>query len=435
MNPVVITSIVAFTAVILLLVLILLYAQSKLVQQGDVNIIINGDEDNPVVVPAGSSLLSTLSSKSIYLPSACGGGGTCAMCKCQVVEGGGDVLPTEEGQLSRTEKKNNVRLSCQVKVRQDMKIRVPEEIFGIKKWDCEVVSNYNVSTFIKEFVVKLPEGENLDFKSGGYIQIDVPPIEVNFKDMDITPHPDLGHKDDIFQADWDKFGLWDLVMKNDEPIFRAYSMANHPAEGNIVMLNIRIATPPWDRANNKWMDVNPGICSSYVFSRKPGDKVTISGPYGEFFINEDSDAEMIYVGGGAGMAPLRSHIFHLFHTEKTDRKVMYWYGGRSKRELFYTHHFHEIEEKFPNFKFYIALSEPLEEDNWKIKKSLDDEEGDGYTGFIHQALYDNYLKDHPEPEEIEYYLCGPPMMNAAVLKMLDDLGVPSENIRFDDFGG
>ena len=434
MGPVVIASIFAFTVIILLLVFVLLYAQKHLVQSGDVKIIINGDQDNPLVASAGSTLLSTLSAQKIFLPSACGGGGTCAMCKCVVDSGAGDVLPTEVGHLSRREQQEHVRLSCQVKVKQDMEIRVPEEIFGIKKWECEVVSNYNVSTFIKEFVVKLPEGETLDFESGGYIQLDVPEIEVDFKDMDITPHPDLGHPQDVFQEDWDKFGLWDLKMKNDETIFRAYSMANHPAEGNIVMLNIRVATPPWDRSANKWMDVNPGVCSSYVFSRKPGDKVTVSGPYGEFFINP-TDREMIYVGGGAGMAPLRSHIFHLFHTEHTDRKVSYWYGGRSRKELFYLDHFEKIEKDNPNFKFFIALSEPLEEDNWKEKKSLDDSEGEGYTGFIHQALYDNYLRDHPDPDEIEYYLCGPPLMNAAVLKMLDELGVPDENIRFDDFGG
>lgn len=423
MTQVVVTSIIAFTLIILLLVMLLLYAQSKLVQQGDVKIIINGDEKNPIVTSAGSTLLSTLSGEKIFLPSACGGGGTCAMCKCAIDEGGGDVLPTEEGHLSRKEKQENVRLSCQVKVKNDMRIRIPEEIFGIKKWECEVVSNYNVSTFIKEFVVKLPEGETLDFESGGYIQIDVPEIEVDYKTMDITPKPELEHPDDVYQSDWDKFKLWDLKMKNPELIFRAYSMANHPAEGNIIMLTIRIATPPWDRAAGKWMDVNPGICSSYVFSRKPGDKVMISGPYGEFFINP-TDREMVYIGGGAGMAPLRSHIFHLFHTEKTDRKVSYWYGGRSKRELFYTNHFRKIEEEFPNFTYNIALSEPLPEDNWK-----------GYTGFIHQALYDNYLKDHPEPDEVEFYLCGPPLMNAAVLKMLDDMGVPPENVRFDDFGG
>lgn len=433
MSSIVITSIIAFTAVILLLVLVLLVAQSKLVQSGPVKIFVNGDEENPIVTTAGSTLLSTLSAQKIFLPSACGGGGTCAMCKCKITDGGGDVLPTEEGHLSRAEKKDQVRLSCQVKVKNDMHIEIPEEIFGIKKWDCEVVSNYNVSTFIKEFVVRLPEGETLDFQSGGYIQVDVPPVEVDFKDFDITPHPELGHDQDVYKEDWDKFGLWDLKMKNDEEIFRAYSMANHPAEGNIIMLNIRIATPPWDRAKNQWMDVNPGICSSYVFSKKPGDKVTISGPYGEFFINP-TDREMIYIGGGAGMAPLRSHIFHLFHTEKTDRKVSYWYGGRSKRELFYLDHFHKIEDEFPNFNFHIGLSEPLPEDNWKEKKSLEDE-GDGYVGFIHQCLYDNYLKDHPEPEEVEFYLCGPPLMNAAVLKMLDDMGVPEENIRFDDFGG
>jgi Na+-transporting NADH:ubiquinone oxidoreductase subunit F len=433
MGPVIISAIVAFSIVILLLVLILLYAQSKLVQTGDVTIVINGDEDSSLIASGGSTLLSTLSAQKIFLPSACGGGGTCAMCKCIVEEGGGEVLPTEVGHLTRKEQKERVRLSCQVKVKEDMKIRIPDEIFGIKKWECEVVSNYNVSTFIKEFVVKLPEGESLDFQSGGYVQIDVPEVEADFKTMDITPHPELSHPNDVYQSDWDKFGLWDLKMKNEEPIFRAYSMANHPAEGNIVMLNIRVATPPWDRSAGKWMNVNPGICSSYVFSRKPGDKVTISGPYGEFFINP-TDREMIYIGGGAGMAPLRSHIFHLFHTEKSNRKVSYWYGGRSKRELFYVDHFRKIERDFPNFQFNIGLSEPLPEDNWKVKKSSDDE-GDGYTGFIHQVLYDIYLKDHQDPEEIEYYLCGPPLMNAAVLKMLDDLGVPPENIRFDDFGG
>lgn len=433
MITIVISSIVAFTVVILFLVLILLYAQSHLVQSGDVRIVINGDHDNPIIASAGSTLLSTLASQKIFLPSACGGGGTCAMCKCKVDSGGGDVLPTEVGHLSRKEQQDHVRLSCQVKVKQDMDIRVPEEIFGIKKWECEVVSNYNLSTFIKEFKVKLPEGETLDFQSGGYIQLDVPEVEVEFKGIDITPHPELGHPQEVFQKDWDNFGMWDLKMKNDEPIFRAYSMANHPAEGNIVMLNIRIATPPFDRAKGKFMDVNPGICSSYVFGQKPGDKVKISGPYGEFFINP-TEREMIYVGGGAGMAPLRSHIFHLFHTAHTKRKVSYWYGGRSRKELFYLSHFRDIEKDYANFKFYIGLSEPLPEDNWKEKKALDDD-GEGYTGFIHQVLFENYLKSHPEPEEVEYYLCGPPLMNAAVLKMLDDLGVPPENIRFDDFGG
>jgi Na+-transporting NADH:ubiquinone oxidoreductase subunit F len=408
-----------------------LYAQAKLVQSGDVTVTINGEKE--LVVPAGSTLLNTLSGQSILLPSACGGGGTCAMCKCVVSEGGGDVLPTEEGHLSRGEKLGNVRLSCQVKVKQDMQVRIPDEIFGIKKWECEVVSNYNVATFIKEFVVKLPEGETLDFEAGGYIQIDVPAIEVDFKDMDITAHPDDHPNPNEFQGDWDKFGLWDLKMKNPEPIYRAYSMANHPAEGNIVMLTIRIATPPFDRAINGWMDVNPGICSSFVFSRKPGDKVFVSGPYGEFFIKE-TEAEMIYVGGGAGMAPMRSHLFHLFHTLKTGRKVSSWSGGRSTKELFYIEHFRKIEREFPNFTFHIVLSDPMPEDNWNSKSSLQDE-GDGFTGFVHQALIDNYLSDVEEPEEIEFYFCGPPMMNQAVIKMTSDFGIPDENVSFDDFGG
>ncbi len=428
----IIGSIIAFLFIILGLTGILLFAKSKLVASGNVNLVIN-DQDNVEVAP-GSTLLTALSEQNIFLPSACGGGGTCAMCKCQVLEGGGDVLPTELNHLTRKEAKEKWRLACQVKVREDMKIHVEEEIFGIKKWECEVVSNYNVASFIKEFVVRLPEGEELDFEAGGYIQIDVPKIEVEYKGMDITAHPDLGKKPDEFQTEWDKFNLWPLKMKNDEEQFRAYSMANHPAEGNIVMLNIRIATPPWDRAKNAWMDVNPGVCSSYVFSRKPGDKVVVSGPYGEFFI-KPTKKEMVYIGGGAGMAPLRSHLFHLFHTEKCkDRKVSYWYGGRSTRELFYTEHFRKIEAEFPNFKYHIALSAPLPEDNWKIKDGIDGE-GDGFTGFIHQVLIDNYLSKHPEPEEIEYYFCGPPLMNQAVLKMLDDFGVPDENVSFDDFGG
>ena len=433
MSTVIITSIVAFTIVIMLLVFILLYAQSKLVQSGDVNIIINGDTKNPVVTSAGSTLLNTLSAQKIFLPSACGGGGTCAMCKCVVNEGGGDVLPTEVGHLSRAERKEKVRLACQVKVKEDMTIHIPEEIFGIKKWECEVISNYNVATFIKAFTVRLPEGENLDFQAGGYIQIDVPECEVDYKDINIEPDPSDPAGPDKFKEDWDKFGLWNLKMKNDEPIFRAYSMANHPAEGNIVMLTIRIATPPWDRDNNKWMDVNPGICSSYVFSRKVGDKVTISGPYGEFFI-KDTQAEMIYIGGGAGMAPMRSHLFHLFHTLKSGRKVTYWYGGRSKRELFYEEDFRQIEREFPNFKFHIVLSEPMKEDNWKAKKSIDDE-GDGFLGFVHNAVIEHQLQNHPSPEDIEFYFCGPPLMNQAVLKMCDDWGIPPEHVAFDDFGG
>lgn len=427
-------AVLVFVSVIMALSVLLISARKKLVAQGDVKIVVNGDSEHPLMVSPGSSLLSALSDKNVFLPSACGGGGTCAMCECHVISGGGDVLPTELNHLTRKEVAEKVRLACQVKVRENMEIRIPEEIFGIKKWECEVVSNYNVASFIKEFVVKLPEGEILDFQAGGYVQIDVPQCEVNYKNIDITAHPRLGKKPDEFQSEWDKFKLWDLKMKNEEPIFRAYSMANHPAEGNIVMLNIRIATPPWDRDKNGWMDVNPGICSSYVFDQKPGDKVTISGPYGEFFI-KPTKKEMVYIGGGAGMAPLRSHLFHLFHTLKTkDRKVSYWYGGRTKRELFYVDDFREIEKEFPNFKFYIALDNPLPEDNWKVKSNME-AEGDGFQGFIMPVLNEQYLKKHPEPEEIEYYFCGPPAMNASVLSALDALGVPEENIAFDDFGG
>jgi Na+-transporting NADH:ubiquinone oxidoreductase subunit F len=432
MSVTIIATIIVFMAVTLLLVGVLLFAKSKLSPSGPVTLLINGEKT--LEVDSGSTILTTLGEAKIFLPSACGGGGTCAMCKCQVLEGGGEILPTEAPYFSRKEIADNWRLGCQVKVKNDMKIQIPEEIFGIKKWECEVISNYNVASFIKEFVVRLPEGETLDFEAGGYIQIDVPPVTVEFKDMDITSHPDLGRDPMDFKGEWDKFGLWSLQMKNPETIFRAYSMANHPAEGNIVMLNIRIATPPWDRAKNAWMDVNPGICSSYVFSRKIGDKVTISGPYGEFFI-KDTGSEMLYIGGGAGMAPMRSHLFHLFHTLKTDRKVTYWYGGRSKRELFYLEHFKNIEKEFPNFKFYVVLSEPLPEDNWVEKKDINDTEGDGFTGFVHQAVIDQYLSKHDAPEDIEFYFCGPPLMNAAVLKMVDDWGVPEENVAFDDFGG
>jgi Na+-transporting NADH:ubiquinone oxidoreductase subunit F len=435
MGSTILITLAVFLIVTLLLVSVLLYAKTKLSPSGLVKIRINGEKT--IEVPAGSSLLSTLSEAKIFLPSACGGGGTCAMCKCQVMEGGGEILPTEAPYFSRKAVADNWRLGCQVKVKQDMDIKVPEEIFGIKKWECEVVSNYNVASFIKEFVVKLPPGETLHFEAGGYIQIDVPACEVDFKDIDITAHPELqalGRDPMDFKGEWDKYKLWDLKMKNPEPIFRAYSMANHPAEGNIVMLNIRIATPPWDRAKNGWMDVNPGICSSFVFNCKPGDKVTISGPYGEFFIKE-TEAEMLYIGGGAGMAPMRSHLFHLFHTLKSGRKVTYWYGGRSKRELFYLEHFNSIAREFPNFKFFVVLSEPAAEDNWKVKKDINDADGDGFTGFVHQAVIDQYLKKHEAPEDIEFYFCGPPMMNAAVLKMCDDWGIPKENVSFDDFGG
>jgi len=427
----VLTSIGVFTLVTILLVWILLFAKSKLSPSGPVKLNINGEISE---VESGNTLLSTLSNNKIFLPSACGGGGTCGMCRCQVTDGGGEILPTETGFFNRKQIQDNWRLGCQVKVKGDMTVKVPDEIFGIKKWECEVVSNYNVASFIKEFVVKLPEGENLDFLAGGYIQIDVPSIDVDYKNFDITAHPRLGKQPNEFQGEWDKFKLWDLKMKNDEPLFRAYSMANHPAEGNIVMLNIRIATPPWDRAKGGWADVNPGVCSSYVFNLKPGDIVTISGPYGEFHIKE-TEAEMIYIGGGAGMAPMRSHLFHLFHTLKTGRKVSYWYGGRSRRELFYIDDFQNIEKEFPNFTFNMVLSEPLPEDNWVAKTSMDDQAGDGFVGFVHQALIDNYLGKHDAPEDIEFYFCGPPMMNAAVLKMVDDFGVPVENVAFDDFGG
>ncbi len=407
----VLISIAVFVLVMILLVVMLLYARQKLTPRGDVTLKIN---DREMVVSPGSSLLSTMSNNGIFLPSACGGGGTCGMCRCQITEGGGSILPTETGFFTRREQNDHWRLGCQVKVRDNMTIQVPEAVLGVKKWDCEVVSNRNVATFIKEFVVKLPEGEDLNFKSGEYVQIYIPKYEVDYRrDIDI---------EEEYRPDWDKFDLWSLKAKNEEETFRAYSMANYPAEKNLIILNIRIATPPMDK-NRKWMNVPPGICSSYIFSRKPGDKVTISGPYGEFHIKK-TDSEMVYVGGGAGMAPLRSHIFHLLKTEKSNRKISYWYGARSRREVFYEEEFRELEKKFPNFTFNLALSEPLPEDNWT-----------GYKGFIHKVLFDNYLGKHQLPEEVEYYLCGPPVMNAAVLNMLDNLGVPQENIAFDDFGG
>ncbi len=411
----IIASVTVFLVFSLFLVSLILFAKAKLMPSGLVKLMINGQER--IEVEAGSSILTTLANKKIFLPSACGGGGTCAMCKCQVLSGGGEILSTEKIYFTRKQQQDNWRLGCQVKVKQNMEIKIPEEIFGIKKWECEVVSNDNVATYIKELVVKLPEGEFLEFESGSYIQIDVPVCEIDFKNK-------LHNIDERFHDDYNKFNIWDLKMKNTEPIFRAYSMANHPAEGNIIMLNIRLATPPFDRKAGGFMNVNPGICSSYAFGLKPGDKVNISGPFGEFHI-KPTKKEMIYIGGGAGMAPLRSHLFHLFHTKKErERKVTFWYGGRSLREVFYTEQFREIEKLYSNFQYNIALSEPLPEDNWT-----------GYTGFIHNVLFENYLKYHSEPEELEYYLCGPPMMNAAVFKMLDELGVPPGNIAFDDFGG
>ncbi len=406
-----IIAVVVFLVLTILLVGVLLFAKAKLMPSGEVKLTINDEKE--LTVTQGGTILGTLSSEKIFLPSACGGGGTCGMCRCQVLEGGGQILPTETGFFSRKQQAENWRLGCQVKIKENMKIVVPEEVLGVKKWECTVVSNNNVATYIKEFVVKLPENETLHFKSGGYIQIDVPAISVNFKEFDIAKE---------YHEDWNKFKMWDLVMKNTEPTFRAYSMANHPAEGNIVMLNIRIATPPWDRAANAFMPVNPGICSSYIFSLKKGDKVTISGPYGEFFI-KNTNKEMMFIGGGAGMAPMRSHIFDQFLTKKTNRKATFWYGARSLREVFYQDQFDKIAAENPNFEWHLALSEPLKEDNWT-----------GPKGFIHQVIFDMYLKKHEEPEDIEYYLCGPPMMNSAIQKMLYDLGVPSENIMFDDFG-
>ncbi|MDG1754315.1 MAG: NADH:ubiquinone reductase (Na(+)-transporting) subunit F [Rhodothermales bacterium] len=410
---VVLASVGTAGLLVLVLVGLLVYAKEKLIPSGDISLIINGNTDDPVIVQPGSTLLGALNEQNVYLPSACGGGGTCAMCKCQVLDGGGEVLPTEAVHLTRKEQKENWRLGCQVKVKQDMTIKVPEEIFGIKKWECEVISNENVATFIKEFVVRLPEGESLDFESGGYIQVDVPPCDINFKEFEVQKE---------YHEDWDGLNVWDLNMISKEEVIRAYSMANHPAEGNIIKLNIRIATPPWDRNKGGWADLNPGVCSSYIFNLKAGDKVTVSGPYGEFFIKE-TESEMVYIGGGAGMAPLRSHLFHLFHTLKTGRKVSFWYGGRSAKELFYTEEFRAIEEAFPNFTYHLALSEPKEEDNW-----------DGPVGFIHQVVLDNYLSKHEEPEEIEYYMCGPGLMLKACNNMLEELGVPEEKIAFDDFG-
>lgn len=397
---------VVFTSVIILLVGLLTYAESKLVQKGDVKLLINGDEEKSPTVQAGSNLLNTLSNNGIFLPSACGGQGTCALCTCQILEGGGDVLPTEESQLSRGEIKEHTRLACQVKVKNDLKIHIPEEIFNIQKFECTVRSNENVATFIKELVLEIPKGTALDFEAGGYIQIYIPPYNLSFSDFDVEKE---------YHPDWDKYNLWDYKASNDEEIFRAYSMASHPAEKDIVMLNVRIATPP------PGTDFPPGIASSFIFNLKPGDKVSVSGPYGEFFIKE-TDREMIYIGGGAGMAPMRSHLFHLFHTLKSKRKVTFFYGARSKREMFYDDDFKNIEKQFPNFKYHVALSDPMPEDNW-----------DGLRGFIHQAAEEAYLGKHEAPEDLEYYMCGPPMMISACNNMLFNLGVEQEMIAYDEF--
>lgn len=432
MGQVLLITLIAFLFVILTLTAMLLFVKAKLSPAGKITIDINNGE-RVIEVDGGGTLLSTLGTNGIFLPSACGGGGTCVQCVCHVLEGGGNILPTEEPHFSRKEIAAHKRLGCQVKVKENMKIHVEEEVLGIKEWEATVVSNFNVATFIKEFIVEIPE--DMDYKAGGYIQIKIPKCVVNYSEMDISAHPqDHPGQPDKFKADWDKFGLWPLVMKNDEEVVRAYSMASYPAEGRRVMLNVRIATPPWDRDRNAWMNVNPGVASSFIFNLKVGDKAIISGPYGEFFINE-SDAEMLYIGGGAGMAPMRSHLYELFRTIKTGRKVTYWYGGRSRAELFYIHYFRDLEKDFPNFKFYLVLSDALPEDNWVNKESTEDPNGDGFTGFVHQVVIDQYLSKHESPEDIEFYFCGPPMMNQAVIKMCDEWGVPNENVRFDDFGG
>ncbi len=406
-----ILSVAVFLGIVLLLVALLLWVRNKLLPKGKVKITINGKKE--LEVQPGSSLLSTLANEQVFLPSACGGKGSCGQCKCRVTEGGGTILPTEVGFFSRKQIQDHWRLGCQTKVNENLSISVPDSVLSVKKWECEVISNRNVATFIKEFVVKLPEGESLNFEAGGYIQVDVPKITVDFKAINVEPE---------YREDWNKMHLWDLQMRNPEPQFRAYSMANAPCEGNIIMLNVRIATPPFDRKKGQFLNVNPGICSSYIYSLKPGDKVTISGPYGEFHVKE-TNKEMMFIGGGAGMAPMRSQIFDQIKTKNTTRKASFWYGGRSLRELFYVEDFTQLEKEHPNFSFHIALSEPKPEDQWT-----------GDVGFIHNVIFENYLKNHPEPEEIEYYLCGPPMMISAVLKMLDELGVPKENILFDDFG-
>jgi len=402
-------GVAGFTVVILGLVLILMAARSKLVQSGNVRILINGDPEKALETPAGSTLLNTLAENQIFIPSACGGQGTCGVCRVTVESGGGSLLPTEAGHISRGDAREGCRLSCQVKVKQDMEIEIPAEIFDVKRWKCKVRSNHNVATFIKELVLELPEGESVPFRAGGYIQIECPPHIVQYKDFDV---------EDEYHSDWDQFDVWRFTSTVEEKVDRAYSMANYPEERGIIMLNVRIASPP-----PRMPDVPPGQMSSYIFNLKPGDEVTISGPFGEFFAKE-TDNEMIFIGGGAGMAPMRSHIFDQFRRLHSNRKVSFWYGARSLREAFYVDDFNSIASENDNFEWHLALSEPQEEDNW-----------DGYTGFIHQVLYDNYLADHPSPEDCEYYICGPPMMNDAVIKMLTDLGVEPENVLFDDFGG
>jgi len=403
-------GVVGFTVVILALVLVLMAARSRLVPSGDVTILINDDPEKALTAAAGSTLLNTLADNQIFIPSACGGQGTCGVCRVTVKEGGGSILPTETGHISRGEAREGCRLSCQVKVKHDMEIEIPDEIFGVRRWTCTVRSNHNVATFIKELVLELPPGESVPFRAGGYIQIECPPHTVDYRDFDIESE---------YQPDWDNFDVWRYTSTVTETVNRAYSMANYPEEEGIIMLNVRIASPPPRGPEG----IPPGQMSSYIFSLKPGDEVTISGPFGEFFA-KPTDSEMIFIGGGAGMAPMRSHIFDQFRRLHSDRKVSFWYGARSLREAFYIEDFDSIASENENFVWHLALSEPQPEDNFE-----------GYTGFIHQVLFDNYLKDHPAPEDCEYYICGPPMMNDAVIKMLSDLGVEPENVLFDDFGG
>ena len=410
----ILTALAVFILTIVGLVVVLMVARNKLVPSGSVKIFVNDDDANTIETQAGSTLLNTLSAQGIFIPSACGGKGTCGVCIVHVHEGGGAMLPTEESHISRGEAREGCRLSCQGKVKQDMKIELEPEIFSVRKWKCKVRSNHNVATFIKELILELPEGEDVPFRAGGYIQIECPPHVAKYSNFDI---------EDEYRGDWDKFGMWDFVSDVKEPVVRAYSMANYPEEKGMIMLNVRIASPPWDRAKGAWSDVPPGIMSSYIFDLKPGDEVTISGPFGEFFAKE-TDAEMVFIGGGAGMAPMRSHIFDQFRRINTERKVSFWYGARSLREAFYIDHFDTIAKENDNFEWHLALSEPLEEDNWS-----------GHTGFIHQVVLDNYLNDHESPEDVEFYMCGPPMMNQAVINMLEDLGVEPENIMLDDFGG
>jgi len=408
MNLEILLGVGMFTAIVLSLVAIILIARSRLVSTGDIVIEINDDPDHTVKTAGGGKLLQTLASQGIFLSSACGGGGSCAQCKCKVFEGGGGMLPTERAHFTRRQEREGWRLACQVPVKQDMKIEVPEEFFGVRKWECTVASNHNVATFIKELVLTLPEGEEVNFRAGGYVQLEAPPHEINYKDFDV---------EEEFREDWDKHNLWRFRSVVHEPVIRAYSMANYPEEKGVLKFNIRVASPP------PGTDHPPGQMSSWVFGLKPGDKVTVYGPFGDFFA-KDTDAEMIFIGGGAGMAPMRAHIFDQLKRLNSRRKISFWYGARSKREMFYVEDYDTLAQENDNFEWHVALSDPLPQDDWS-----------GYTGFIHNVLYENYLKDHPAPEDCEYYMCGPPVMNAAVIKMLKDLGVEDENIMLDDFGG